>query len=68
VDAAGNSGTGTTASNVYAIDTLDPVAPEISIKPRWWMGDKFRQQAWSSFPVWKRGKLAVFSGQWCLLA
>ncbi|WP_216594969.1 Ig-like domain-containing protein [Comamonas testosteroni] len=31
VDAAGNSGTGTTASNVYAIDTLDPVAPEITL-------------------------------------
>ncbi|WP_167010632.1 Ig-like domain-containing protein [Comamonas sp. Tr-654] len=31
VDAAGNSGTGTTASNVYAIDTQDPVAPEITL-------------------------------------
>ena len=31
VDAAGNSGTGTAASNGYAIDTLDPVAPEITL-------------------------------------
>jgi hypothetical protein len=68
VDAAGNSGTGTTASNVYAIDTLDPVAPEISIKPRWWMGDKSLQQAWSSFPVWKREEAGSIPGQWCLLA
>ncbi|WP_407715694.1 Ig-like domain-containing protein [Comamonas testosteroni] len=30
-DAAGNSGKGTTASNIYAIDTLDPVAPEITL-------------------------------------
>ncbi|WP_427773128.1 Ig-like domain-containing protein [Comamonas thiooxydans] len=31
VDAADNSGTGTAASNGYAIDTLDPVAPEITL-------------------------------------
>ncbi|WP_230847618.1 Ig-like domain-containing protein, partial [Comamonas testosteroni] len=31
VDAAGNSGIGTAISNSYAIDTLDPVAPEITL-------------------------------------
>ncbi|WP_231905691.1 Ig-like domain-containing protein, partial [Comamonas thiooxydans] len=31
MDAAGNSGIGTTISNSYAIDTLDPVAPEITL-------------------------------------
>jgi hypothetical protein len=31
VDGAGNSGIGTAISNSYAIDTLDPVAPEITL-------------------------------------
>ena len=31
MDAAGNSGIGTAISNSYAIDTLDPVAPEITL-------------------------------------